>query len=43
MNTEVLQKAANESRGLAMDAIAACKSGHLAHVFNYNKHGYSIG
>jgi len=29
MNKEVLQEAANNARGLAMDAIAACNSGHL--------------
>ncbi|WP_343225487.1 transketolase [Luteolibacter pohnpeiensis] len=29
MNTTVLAKAANEARGLAMDAIHACNSGHL--------------
>lgn len=29
MNKEILSKAANESRGLAMDAIHACSSGHL--------------
>ncbi len=29
MNQELLQKAANQARGLAMDAIAACASGHL--------------
>jgi transketolase len=29
MKKQVLQKAANESRGLAMDAVAACSSGHL--------------
>jgi transketolase len=29
MNTEVLQKAADEARGLAIDAVHACSSGHL--------------
>ncbi len=29
MNTQALATAANEARGLAMDAIAACHSGHL--------------
>ncbi|MFK7849620.1 MAG: transketolase [Akkermansiaceae bacterium] len=29
MNTDVLSTAANEARGLAMDAIHACSSGHL--------------
>mgnify|MGYP006082584281 CR=1 FL=1 len=29
MNKDILQKSANESRGLAMDAIEACSSGHL--------------
>lgn len=29
MNTDLLSKAANEARGLAMDAIHACSSGHL--------------
>lgn len=29
MNKEILQKAANEARGLAIDAIHACSSGHL--------------
>lgn len=29
LKTDVLQKAANEARGLAMDAVTACKSGHL--------------
>ncbi len=29
MNTALLSKAANEARGLAMDAIHACNSGHL--------------
>ncbi len=29
MNKEILQKAANQERGLAIDAVAACKSGHL--------------
>lgn len=29
MNIPVLQQAANEARGLAMDAVAQCKSGHL--------------
>lgn len=29
MNTEVLQKAAAEARGLAIDAVHACSSGHL--------------
>ncbi len=29
MNIPVLQQAANEARGLAMDAVAHCKSGHL--------------
>jgi transketolase len=29
MNINVLQQAANEARGLAMDAVAQCKSGHL--------------
>ncbi len=29
MNTDVLQKAANEARGLAIDAVHACSSGHL--------------
>ena len=29
MNTEILSQAANEARGLAMDAIHACSSGHL--------------
>ena len=29
MNNEVLSKAANEARGLAIDAIHACSSGHL--------------
>ncbi len=28
-NTEILKKAANEARGLAMDAVHACASGHL--------------
>ena len=28
-NNEILQKAANEARGLAIDAINACSSGHL--------------
>ncbi len=29
MNTEILTKAANEARGLAIDAVHACSSGHL--------------
>ncbi len=29
LNTEVLSRAANEARGLAMDAVHACSSGHL--------------
>lgn len=29
MNTEILQKAAAEARGLAIDAVHACSSGHL--------------
>ncbi len=29
MNKEILQKAANQARGLAIDAVASCKSGHL--------------
>jgi len=29
LNTELLSKAANEARGLAMDAVHACASGHL--------------
>ena len=29
MNTEILSKAANEARGLSMDAVHACNSGHL--------------
>ena len=29
MNTEALSRAANEARGLAMDAVHACSSGHL--------------
>ena len=29
MDITILSKAANESRGLAMDAVAKCKSGHL--------------
>ncbi len=29
MNTAILQKAANEARGLAMDAVHKCNSGHL--------------
>ncbi len=29
MNTELLTKAANEARGLAIDAVHACASGHL--------------
>ncbi len=29
MDTKTLQQAANEARGLAMDAVAACSSGHL--------------
>ena len=29
MNTEILQKAANQARGLAMDAVHKCNSGHL--------------
>lgn len=29
MNTEILNKAANEARGLAIDAVHACSSGHL--------------
>lgn len=29
MNKELLQKAANEARGLAIDAVHACKSGHV--------------
>jgi transketolase len=29
LNTEILSRAANEARGLAMDAVNACKSGHL--------------
>lgn len=28
-NKEILQQAANEARGLAVDAVAACSSGHL--------------
>lgn len=29
MNKEILQKAANQARGLAIDAVHACSSGHL--------------
>ena len=29
MNIEILQKAANQARGLAIDAVHACSSGHL--------------
>jgi transketolase len=29
LNTEILSRAANEARGLAMDAVHACASGHL--------------
>lgn len=29
MNTEILTKAANQARGLAIDAVHACNSGHL--------------
>ncbi len=29
MNLEILSRAANEARGLAMDAVETCKSGHL--------------
>ena len=29
LNTALLTRASNEARGLAMDAVAACKSGHL--------------
>ena len=29
MNLESLSRAANEARGLAMDAVHACSSGHL--------------
>ena len=29
LNTEILSKAANQARGLAMDAVHACNSGHL--------------
>jgi len=29
MNTNILNKAANEARGLAIDAVHACSSGHL--------------
>jgi transketolase len=29
LNTELLSRAANEARGLAMDAVHACNSGHL--------------
>lgn len=29
MNTEILQLAARDARGLAIDAVTACKSGHL--------------
>ncbi|MFZ9201235.1 MAG: transketolase [Opitutales bacterium] len=29
IDTQALQRAANEARGLAMDAVAACHSGHL--------------
>ncbi len=29
MNTEILQNAANQARGLAIDAVHACSSGHL--------------
>jgi transketolase len=29
MNAEILQKAANQARGLAIDAVHACSSGHL--------------
>lgn len=29
MNKEILQKAANQARGLAIDAVHACKSGHV--------------
>ena len=29
MNKDILQKAANEARGLAIDAVHACKSGHV--------------
>lgn len=29
MNTDILNKAANEARGLAIDAVHACSSGHL--------------
>ena len=29
MNTDILQNAANQARGLAIDAVHACSSGHL--------------
>ncbi len=29
LNKDILSQAANQARGLAMDAVAACKSGHL--------------
>ena len=29
MNLDLLQKAANQARGLAMDAVHDCASGHL--------------
>lgn len=29
LNTDILSQAADQARGLAMDAVAACKSGHL--------------
>lgn len=29
MNKQILEQAANEARGLAIDAVTACKSGHL--------------
>jgi transketolase len=29
MNKPILQQAARDARGLAMDAVATCKSGHL--------------
>ena len=29
MHKDILQKAANEARGLAIDAVHACKSGHV--------------
>ena len=29
MNTELLRLAARDARGLAIDAVTACKSGHL--------------